>query len=628
VTIGLGESPERYAILQLKDNEKQSSGPLNAATAKNGGLLLPRVELEKKYQLLPFVTQAIVDANDQDYQDSKLTHTGLIVYNLVENDDEDLCLGLNQWDGEKWDCFQSKMGNAAATIDNCESLSFVGQYKNNVSLGTGNYMTITLNVTKAGAYTITATPDPANGYYFNYTGVFLTTGVYSVMVPGAGTPLNYTPGNSDGDLIKITFNGKALENCDPLYIKIEDSSVKPIYTMSCGSTKVKGVYQIDKELETRDSGTGEGHYLEVTLNVDNTAFGAKYVIETNTVDGIYFKGEGLLITSNQTVYLQGYGIPTSMEDKIFTITSNSSKSVATCSATVYMCYTKKRILGIGYYNNEFGYHLQEGSGPYKVLTASQNFGTDMNSIVKVDGFEFDYIDGQTQSNISALTGIINQTALDTQLAKNPDIIFVGYYLNFDAVTIQKLLDYTYKGGVLILFSEVYILNASTMANVFMKTLFGDNGVGFAGQNAAGDTYQFSGIDDELLVGPFGDLRGKLWGEDASTTLTLTGIPSGNIITYSGANAANLSTTYSGVSMFRHGTLNLFWCGDAGFISNNNAYVGPAYANLNICPFAMDASFNPITRTNFRGGAVENARFFCNLMAWALKQAEFNGINTP
>ncbi len=110
VTIGLGESPEKYATLQVKDKAREVSASLDGATADKGGILLPRVELQKRYQLLPFVAQDIVDANDQDYQDAKLVHTGLIVYNLTENDDEELCLGLNQWDGGKMELLPDKTG--------------------------------------------------------------------------------------------------------------------------------------------------------------------------------------------------------------------------------------------------------------------------------------------------------------------------------------------------------------------------------------------------------------------------------------------------------------------------------------------------------------------------------------
>lgn len=295
VTIGLGESPEKYATLQVKDKAREVSASLDGATADKGGILLPRVELQKRYQLLPFVAQDIVDANDQDYQDAKLVHTGLIVYNLTENDDEELCLGLNQWDGgEKWNCFQTKLGNATAILGNCDSLTFTGQYQSNVALTSANYMTMPLHVKKAGAYTITAAPSPDNGYYFTASGVFLTAGYYYLTIPGTGMPIDYTPVNSEGDLIKISFNGNSLETCDPLRIKIEDSSKKPLYTMNCSSVSVKGVYKIDIPLDNTN-------FIDITLNADIEAVGSTYTIETNTVDGIYFKDSGLITGISQPV---------------------------------------------------------------------------------------------------------------------------------------------------------------------------------------------------------------------------------------------------------------------------------------------------------------------------------------
>ena len=84
-------------------------------------------------------------------------HTGLIVYNLTENDDKELCLGLNQWDGEQWNCFQSKMGNAKFDAVNCSDIEINGVYVEGTPTTSANYLSINLNVTKVGAFSITIT---------------------------------------------------------------------------------------------------------------------------------------------------------------------------------------------------------------------------------------------------------------------------------------------------------------------------------------------------------------------------------------------------------------------------------------------------------------------------------------
>jgi hypothetical protein len=91
VTIGLGASPEKAALLQLKD--RQPAAASKEATATSGGLLLPRVKLNATddFTLLPNLTPG----EEKD-------HTGLLVYNVEEDASLDLKKGVYQWDGEKW----------------------------------------------------------------------------------------------------------------------------------------------------------------------------------------------------------------------------------------------------------------------------------------------------------------------------------------------------------------------------------------------------------------------------------------------------------------------------------------------------------------------------------------------
>jgi len=89
VTIGLGEEPEKAALLQLKDQQSDAGN----VTSTTGGLLLPRVRLERKNELNPFIG----GASEED----RLLHTGLMVYNLQEVEEENLKMGINYWDGKK-----------------------------------------------------------------------------------------------------------------------------------------------------------------------------------------------------------------------------------------------------------------------------------------------------------------------------------------------------------------------------------------------------------------------------------------------------------------------------------------------------------------------------------------------
>ncbi|MFV0329963.1 MAG: hypothetical protein ACK5KL_09130 [Dysgonomonas sp.] len=103
VTIGSGTSPEKAALLQLKDSEPDTEN----VTSKTGGLLLPRVKLENKSTLMPFIP------DDDDFKNNvdnvKDKHKGLVVYNMSTSAGFET--GAYIWDGTEWILYK---GNATA----------------------------------------------------------------------------------------------------------------------------------------------------------------------------------------------------------------------------------------------------------------------------------------------------------------------------------------------------------------------------------------------------------------------------------------------------------------------------------------------------------------------------------
>ncbi|MDR2622499.1 MAG: hypothetical protein LBC48_07975 [Dysgonamonadaceae bacterium] len=88
-TIGSLLKPAEGALLDLKEQYPD----LDNVTSKNGGLLLPRVELKSLDDFfLPNPTP-----------DQKANHKGLLVYNVRENQNLSLKKGIYQWNGVKWD---------------------------------------------------------------------------------------------------------------------------------------------------------------------------------------------------------------------------------------------------------------------------------------------------------------------------------------------------------------------------------------------------------------------------------------------------------------------------------------------------------------------------------------------
>lgn len=111
VTVGSNNPPARAALLEIKNIEAKN--PSSATDIKNvtadqhgGGLGLPRVWLENKNTLEPFVP---ADADWNSNKDGiKQKHAGLMVYNIYVSPDgaqadKTFSQGIYVWDGAKWD---------------------------------------------------------------------------------------------------------------------------------------------------------------------------------------------------------------------------------------------------------------------------------------------------------------------------------------------------------------------------------------------------------------------------------------------------------------------------------------------------------------------------------------------
>lgn len=290
-------------------------------------------------------------------------------------------------------------------------------------------------------------------------------------------------------------------------------------------------------------------------------------------------------------------------------------------------YNTKKILGIGLDNYSVGATSPNAGGSI-LLQNQAAFGEDSNSIVGFKGYTLDYL------RIPSLVDIDYLGTLDAKLAEKPDIIVISYpsrILNQN--TADKLNNYLNQNGVLILLLEDpggVSADTQKSSQIFLRTVFGNTNITQKNTTSdafSGSVYQYSTtINDEVINGPFGDLRGKYWGEDASYTSLVSGLPSDQIIEYSTAYDYSMGVANSGyINSFRHKTKNLIFVGDGGFIVYQKGSATPtAY------PFGLDNNNIPVERANYGRGIkynVSNSIFFGNVMAWAIKMAEYNGINT-
>ncbi len=545
----------------------------------NKGVLIPRLTEAQRNAIV------INQSNDD----------GLTIYNTTED-----C--FNYWSraDNEWKSVCGQMGKAVFTID-CSTSKAMGSYVKGKELTNSNYLSIAVNVTKPGNYTISGTT--TNGYNFYGTGVFLNAGTQTIQIPGQGTPQNI-----QADNVVLEANGTEV-TCTPA-ISITVLSPAGTYTMSCGTATVNGVYKVGTALTASNT---------INLPVNVSALGS-YTITTNTVDGISFSGSGTFTsTGNQNITLSGTGTPTSTSVKTITITSDSQGGVSTtCSVNVVVVIPKKTVLHIGL---ETAYGYSAYTGPSRSLMDSPtNFGTAASSIVKYEGFTH-----------TSLGNSPSSTALQTALNNKPDIVVIGYNYTPNATDAGYIASYLNKRGVVIAMTD----DTGTAQNLF-RGIFSDPTISASYGGGAGSVYALTNNDDPILNGPFGDVRGKNWGEDASTTVNISGLTSG-FVPYSYAQPINSTTARTGISGLRNTSLNFVWFGDGGFLSNENAN-GNQYPSNTIEPFVAPSTggYFPVQKSSYGyagngyttgGMQVQNSILFANMIAWAIKQAEFNGINT-
>jgi len=118
VTVGSGQKPVRGAILDIKSQAPDNSN----VTSLHGGIVMPRLKLKNIAGLEP-----IIASGDPDLVSLKRSHTGLIVYNLT--DDDVFSPGLYVWDGSRWEAVVTVAAqDEAVRVENGLSSTSGGDY--------------------------------------------------------------------------------------------------------------------------------------------------------------------------------------------------------------------------------------------------------------------------------------------------------------------------------------------------------------------------------------------------------------------------------------------------------------------------------------------------------------------
>ncbi len=180
-------------------------------------------------------------------------------------------------------------------LGDCLPSSVSGIYKADSTLGSGNFIEVTVEATTPGSYVITS--DTLNGYSFKGTGAFITVGLNTIRLQGAGKPLN--AGTND---FVIRLNGS---ECFISVTVVAPSASVGSFTLggapgTCTGASASGTYTQGVPLTSSNT---------LTVSVNATTLGA-YSITATSTNGMTFTKAGTFTTLGaQSVVLVGSGTP-------------------------------------------------------------------------------------------------------------------------------------------------------------------------------------------------------------------------------------------------------------------------------------------------------------------------------
>jgi len=542
----------------------------------------------------------------------------LIIFNTDEN-----CLNYYYGDTRQWLSICGSEPPASLTID-CGRVSISGNYIKGLPCGGSNYMQIPITVNTPGNFTILGITKSNNGYSFSYSGTATVPGTMLVTIPAQGTPAAIQT-----DTVIIKVNNLTLDDCNSAVIDVFNPAATYTVT-SCGQSHFGGSYVAGQTVTTTHTDT-------VWVNVPAATFEEEqdlWSITTNTVDGISFAGSGKFTNAgHQFVILYAQGTPTNSKDKVFTYTTNSldpAQQAANCQTTLKMTLNKMTV----WYWNE-GYNIFYDAAARRMLQNPALFGPDASAKQPVKGLTM--INGNNSN-----TGL--RTALSS--ATPPDIVWLFYNINLDASTITALVDYVQAGGVLVFSSD----NTTTLN--FFSSLYGTTiGGNYLNTNFGNYTLLNSSFAGDPIVGgafatfgaPSSGAQYNYWAENTNGgyggTWYLTGLPASEIIYANNVNnstdagSGRHTTAIAGAAtMFRSTQFNIVYMGNGGWTSAATATSGNAVLG-NPLRYNGTTVNNTVPAQQMYGRTAatcvmtNNAALSCNIMAWAIRQAQWNGINS-
>jgi hypothetical protein len=208
-------------------------------------------------------------------------------------------------------------GTATGTLKedaggDCMPVTLNGIYTANVTLGSGNFADIQVNIDNIGTYDIKS--DTVNGYFFRGTGAVAVTGLNTIRLQASGKPII-----AGTDIFRVKFSGTV---CELNVSVVTGATNTAVFTLRAGAgTACTGATQSG----AYNQGLATGSSNTVTVFADVTTAGT-YTAATTTVNGVSFAGSGTLAvgTNLPIVLTANGGTPTAAGTFNYPVTAGTS----------------------------------------------------------------------------------------------------------------------------------------------------------------------------------------------------------------------------------------------------------------------------------------------------------------
>lgn len=202
----------------------------------------------------------------------------------------------------------ASVGTLGTAADTCTGAAIAGTYFKAVPLGATNTVTVNVNITKVGTYSIAT--DTVNGIYFSKTGSFTTLGAQTVVLTGSGTPID-----SVTTSLTVKYGTSKCKFGIEVGAAATSEGTLGATANACTGVVFAGVY-------TKNTALVAANTITIEVNITKAGF---YSITTDTVSGFYFNKTGVFsATGPQTIVLNGFGTPTDTGSVAFKVNYNTS----------------------------------------------------------------------------------------------------------------------------------------------------------------------------------------------------------------------------------------------------------------------------------------------------------------